>query len=207
MNTHRIGVAAAVLLALAIAAPASASDAGTWTFKIGAHNVNPKSGNGSLAGGTLDVDVDSNTRPTFGFGYWLSDTWQIDLLAAVPFTHDVSLNGVDAGEFKHLPPTLSLQYHFNPDGSVRPFVGLGLNYTVVYDEKSRGPIAGADLGLDNSLGLAAQVGVAFKLNDQWSIAGDVRWLDIDSDASVDGVDVGTVNVDPIGIGIFATYDF
>jgi outer membrane protein len=207
MNTRRIGVAAAILMALAVSAPVSASGAGTWVFKIGAHNVNPDSDNGSLAGGALDVEVDSNTRPTFGFGYWLSDTWQIDLLAAVPFNHDFSLNGADAGEFKHLPPTLSLQYHFNPGGTIRPFVGLGVNYTIVYDEESTGPIAGADLGLDNSLGLAAQIGVAFQLNEQWSLAGDVRWLDIDSDASVDGVDVGTVNVDPIGIGIFATYDF
>jgi outer membrane protein len=207
MNTRRIGVAAAILMALAVSAPVSASGAGTWVFKIGAHNVNPDSDNGSLAGGALDVEVDSNTRPTFGFGYWLSDTWQIDLLAAVPFNHDFSLNGADAGEFKHLPPTLSLQYHFNPGGTIRPFVGLGVNYTIVYDEESTGPIAGADLGLDNSFGLAAQVGLAFQLNEQWSLAGDVRWLDIDSDASVDGVDVGTVNVDPIGIGIFATYDF
>ena len=98
MNTRRIGVAAGILMALAVCGPVSASGAGTWVFKVGAHNVNPKSDNGSLAGGALDVEVGSNTRPTFGFGYWLTDTWQLDLLAAVPFNHDVSLNGADAGE-------------------------------------------------------------------------------------------------------------
>lgn len=207
MKTRHAALAVAVLLALGAAAPASAAGAGSWVFKVGAHNVNPKSDNGSLAGGALDVEVDSNTRPTFGFGYWLTDTWQLDLLAAVPFKHEFSLNGADAGEFKHLPPTLTLQYHFAPGADIRPFVGVGLNYTYVYDEEPSGPIAGTDLELDNSFGLSAQVGIAFRVNERWSIAGDLRWFDIDSDASVDGVDVGTVNVDPIGIGLLATYDF
>jgi len=51
------------------------------------------------------------------------------------------------------------------------------------------------------------LGVEFKIDANWSIAGDVRWFDIDSDASVDGADVGTVNVDPIGVGLFAIYRF
>jgi len=200
-------LAAAALLSLA-ASPAFADGApGTWEVYFGAHNVNPKSDNGSLANGALDVEVGSNTRPTFGFGYWISESLKLDLLAALPFNHDFSLNGARAGEFKHLPPTLLLQYHFNPDGEICPFVGVGLNYTAVYDEEPAGPIAGTDLALDNSFGLAAQLGVEFKIDANWSIAGDVRWFDIDSDASVDGADVGTVNVDPIGVGLFAIYRF
>jgi outer membrane protein len=206
MNKKPLALAAAALLSIAAAAPAAAAP-GDWEFYFGAHNVNPKSDNGSLANGALDVEVGSNTRPTFGFGYWLSDALKLDLLAALPFKHDVSLNGADAGEFKHLPPTLLLQYHFNPGGDICPFVGVGLNYTAVYDEEPAGPIAGTDLALDNSFGLAAQLGIEFKLNEQWSIAGDVRWFDIDSDASVNGDDVGTVNVDPIGVGVFAIYRF
>lgn len=207
MNKKPLALAAAALLSLA-SAPVFADGApGTWEVYFGAHNVNPKSDNGSLANGALDVEVGSNTRPTFGFGYWINESLKLDLLAALPFNHDFSLNGARAGEFKHLPPTLLLQYHFNPDGEICPFVGVGLNYTAVYDEEPAGPIAGTDLALDNSFGLAAQLGVEFKLNDQWSIAGDVRWFDIDSDASVNGADVGTVNVDPIGVGVFAIYRF
>ncbi len=206
MNKKPLALAAAALFSLTAALPAAAAQ-GDWEFYVGAHNVNPKSDNGSLANGALDVEVGSNTRPTFGFGYWIGESLKLDLLAALPFKHDFSLNGVKAGEFKHLPPTLLLQYHFNPAGDVNPFVGVGLNYTAVYDEDPTGPIAGTRLALDNSFGLAAQVGISFKVSDRWSVAGDVRWFDIDSDASVNGTDVGTVNVDPIGVGLFAIYRF
>lgn len=198
---------AAALLALAPLSSALAAGPGTWEFKFGAHHVNPKSDNGSLAAGALDVEVGSNTRPTFNIAYWVTDNIQVDLLAAVPFQHDVELNGAKAAEFKHLPPTLTLQYHFAPGESICPYIGAGLNYTFVYDEETTGPIAAADLELDNSFGLSAVAGVEFKLDDKWALGADVRWIDIDADAEVNGDDVGTVNVDPIAFGVFLVYEF
>lgn len=169
--------------------------------------MRPNSDNGRLAGGAFAVDVGGKIRPTFGFGYWLSDNIQLEVLAALPFEHDVRLNGANAATFKHLPPTVSLQYHFAPGASICPFVGLGLNYTVVFDEKTRGPLAGADLSLGNSSGLARQAGIEFKIDDRWAAAAEVRWFDIDSDARVNGADVGPVTVDPIAFGLCAIYKF
>ncbi len=188
------------------AATASAAGAGNWNLKFGLANVNPKSNNGTLAG-TLRADVDSNTKPTIGFGYWLTDNIQLDVLGAIPFEHDVSLNGGDAASLRHLPPTVSLQYHFAPNGAFCPFVGIGINYTMIYDEKTRGPLAGTKLTLDNSFGFAAQVGAEFKLNDQWALAADVRWIDIDTKAKVNGASVGTVNVDPMVVSAYLVYSF
>ncbi len=203
------GVAFAIMAAIGYATPAAAGNAGSWELKFGAHTVNPKSGNGVLRAGTtsFNVDVGNDVRPTFNVGYWFSDNWQLDILASLPFEHDVELNGGRAASFKHLPPTFTLQYHFNPEGSVDPFVGIGLNYTFVYDEEEVGPLAGTRLSLDDSFGLAAQIGLAFALNQNWSIAGDVRWFDIDADASLNGANLGTVNVDPLAFGIFAIYRF
>jgi outer membrane protein len=198
---------AAALIALAPIGDAVAAGAGNWDFKFGAHHVNPKSDNGSLAGGALDVEVGSNTRPTFNFAYWVTDNVQIDLLAAVPFQHDVDLNGASAAEFKHLPPTLTAQYHFTPGERICPYIGAGVNYTLVYDEDTEGPIAGTDLELDNSFGLSAVAGIEFELNDKWAVGADVRWFDIDADAEVDGDDVGEVNVDPFAFGVFLVYTF
>jgi outer membrane protein len=198
------------VLALAMGShSAIAGNDGRWELKFGAHTVNPKSDNGTLRAGTtaFNVDVGNDVRPTFNVGYWLTDNWQLDVLAALPFEHDVELNGGRAASFKHLPPTVTLQYHFNPEGGFDPFVGIGLNYTFVYDEEEVGPLAGTRLGLDNSFGLAAQIGAAVALNDNWSIAGDVRWFDIDSDAELNGASLGTVNVDPIAVGLFAIYRF
>src|SRR5690606_365004 len=100
------------LACVALASPALAQQAGDWTFSVGAHVVAPKSGNGSLAGGALDADVGDDWRPTITAEYFLTDRLGVEVLAALPFEHDIELNGVRAGSTKHLPPTVSLQYHF-----------------------------------------------------------------------------------------------
>lgn len=46
-----------------------------------------------------------------------------------------------------------------------------------------------------------------KINDKWMWGADVRWIDIDTDVSVDGAGVGTVNIDPIVYGVFVGYRF
>ena len=117
------------LLALALAAaafPAAAQSAGDWTVAVGAHNVDPKSDNGTLAAGTLPVSVDSNVRPTIAFEYFVRDNLGIEVLAALPFQHDIAIAGLGTvATTWHLPPTVSLQYHFNVGGAVSPLLGLG----------------------------------------------------------------------------------
>ena len=124
------------------------------------------------------------------------------MLAALPFKHEVKLNGADAGEVTHLPPTVSLQYHFSPDAKISPYLGAGLNFTWIYSEDSAGPIAGTELKLKNSWGLAAHAGVDFKMENDWFFGVDARWMDIDSDVSVNLAQVGTVNIDPIVYGFY-----
>jgi outer membrane protein len=191
----------AAVLVLAVA-PFAHADDGAWRFTVGAHNVDPKSDNGSLAAGALDVEVGDNWRPSVTLEYFLNDHLGIEVLAALPFKHEVKLNGADAGEIKHLPPTVSLQYHFAPDAKISPYVGAGVNFTWIYSEDSAGPIAGTELKLKNSWGLAAHAGVDFKLENDWFVGVDARWMDIDSDVSVDTVQVGTVEVDPLVYGFY-----
>ncbi len=192
----------ATALLFVLAAPFAQASDGDWRVTVGAHNVDPKSDNGSLAGGALDVEVGNNWRPSFTAEYFLNDNLGIEVLAALPFKHDVKLNGADAGEVTHLPPTVSLQYHFNPDAKISPYVGAGLNFTWIYSEDSAGPIAGTELKLKNSWGLAAHAGVDFKMDNDWFFGVDARWMDIDSDVSVNLAQVGTVNIDPIVYGFY-----
>lgn len=197
------------LCALLIAAlvPAAQAHAEDWTFKVGLHQVDPRSDNGDLAGGTLATEVSGDWRPTFQLEYFFTPNWGVELLAATPFQHDVRLNGAKAAEVSHLPPTLSLQYHFNPGSSVSPFIGIGLNYTAFFDVKETGPLAGTQLTLDKSWGAAAHAGIDFAINDRWLISADVRWLDIDTEARVNGAKVGTVNIDPLAYGVAVGYRF
>ena len=206
MKFRSSAIALALVLAGA-ATPALAQSAGTWTVGIGAHQVNPKSDNGTLAGGTLAVEVESNVRPTITGEYFIKDNLGIEVLASLPFQHDIAIDGLGTvGETKHLPPTVSLQYHFG-EGKVKPFVGAGVNYTRFFSEETSGALEGADLELDASWGLAAHAGVDFKVGENGAIRIDARWIDIDTDVRVDGQDLGTVNIDPLVYGAAYVFSF
>lgn len=206
-SLRRFAPLAAALVLGGLAAPAFAQQAGEWTFGVGAHQVNPKSDNGSLVGGTLDVEVGSNVRPTITAEYFVRDNLGIEVLAAWPFEHDISISGVgQVGSTKHLPPTVSLQYHFG-EGTVKPFVGLGINYTLFMSEDTEGALAGADLELDDSFGLAAHAGIDFKVGEKGAIRIDARWIDIDTDVKLNGTDIGTVTIDPLVYGAAYVFQF
>lgn len=192
----------ALCAGLALAAGASAQEKGSWYLDFGAHVVDPKSDNGSVAGGALDVTVGDSLRPTVMVEYFVGRNWGVEVLASWPFQHDVEVNGVEAATVEHLPPTVSLQYHFNGGGAVSPYLGVGVNYTLFFSEETRGPLRGADLELDASFGLAAHAGIDFRLNENWSLGVDARWIDIDSDVSVEGAEIGTVEIDPIAYGAY-----
>ena len=88
-----------------------------------------------------------------------------------------------------------------------PFVGVGLNFTRFFNVNERGPLTGTDLTLGNSWGFAAHGGLDWRINEQWLAGVDLRWIDIDTTARVNGVKVGTVNVDPLVYGAYVGYRF
>lgn len=190
------------LLALAVCGLATAgAQAGDWLFRAGAHNVAPKSNNHSV------VNVDDATSLTVSATYFVSPHFAVEVLGAVPFKHDINLNanGAKVAETTHLPPTVTLQYHFAPDAArFRPYVGAGLNYTLFYSEKTQGALAGSKLELDNSFGGAVEAGMDIALNADWAVNLNVRWFDIDTDARLGTTNLGTVNIDPMAYGIMVT---
>jgi len=200
MKSRTTLIALAALLG-GFSAPALAQSAGDWTIGLGAHQVDPKSGNGSLVDGTLDLSVEADARPTITAEYFIRDNLGIEVLAALPFEHDISIDGLGTvGSTRHLPPVVSLQYHFGSD-RVRPFVGAGVNYTHFFEEQASGALAGSRLELDGSWGLAAHAGIDFKVGGNGAIRLDARWIDIDSDVELNGAPIGTANIDPMVYGL------
>lgn len=185
--------------------PAIAYEEGTWIIRGGLTNVSPDDSSSNVFVGTADqgvgVNVDSNTQIGLNLVYFVSRNIAIEVLAATPFSHDIGLNTVGAlGNTKHLPPTVSVNYHFaDPSSSFQPYVGAGVNYTVFFDEEFTSANANAgfsDLDLDDSIGLSLQVGFDYALNDKWLINGSARWIDIDTDATFDlNGTAGSVSVD------------
>ena len=228
----------AAILGVALAGPAVAHEAGQWILRAGVGSVMPKDDNLRLPEITLDqltlnstVQVDDGTSLTLTGTYMFTENWAFDILAAWPFKHDVDLSGtisdgvttesgtVPFGEVEHLPPTFSVQYHFLPDAQFQPFVGLGLNYTTFQSEDLEQDVIDAgivDYSLDDSFGVAVQLGADWMINDSWMINFDVRWINIEADLEAtvdDGVNprataaLGTVEIDPWVLAINVGYGF
>jgi len=183
-----------------VAAPALAQSQGDFTLGLGVGWIEPDSASNTAAG---RVGADGALSPTVTVEYFVADNLGIELLASWPFEHDISVNGAEVAKTKHLPPTLSLQYHFTNKSGITPFVGAGINYTYFFDEK----INGARLSLDDSWGLALHAGVDVAMNEKSAFRFDVRYIDIETDAKVNGAPIGTVKIDPWVINAAYVFKF
>lgn len=161
----------------------------------------------SINFGADAVSVNDKLIPEIDVGYAFTDTLSAELVLTIPQTQEVSLAGVGKlGTFKHLPPTLLMQYRAFPGGSFRPYVGVGVNYTLIWSDKL--VVANVPLGLEsNSIGLAAQFGADWKLDDHWSFNVDVKRAAIRSDVFAGGARLTTAKLDPWLYAVGLRYDF
>lgn len=204
-NVKRTLLAAGIAL---LSMTAHAHKQGDWILRAGAAVVEPDESSDALdtqAAGTLagtGVGVDPGSALGITVAYMLTDRIGIELLAATPFKHDITVQGVaglsDLGSVEHLPPTLSVQYYFLPGSAIRPYIGVGVNYTTFFSEELSSSVESAlgasNLDLDDSVGLAAQFGVDWQLGDRWLLNAAVWRIDIGTTATLDSA-LGQVEVD------------
>jgi outer membrane protein len=207
---------------------ALANQAGDILVRGGLTMVTPDSGKSPvLLGGSdangMSLSVDDNTQLGLNVVYFFDSNWAVELLAATPFTHDVTIHdpkgtlGVDGAklaEVTHLPPTLSALYYFDTGTAFKPYVGVGLIYTIFFDEEFEAAptaLGLTNLELDGSFGYSVQVGADYHINDKWHVNASARYIDINSDVTFDvgGASVGSasVDVDPMVYSIMLGYKF
>ncbi len=189
--------------------PAAAAQ-GDWLIRLRGISVDPSSSSGPVSTDGTDiagsgVTVDDDIQPELDITYMVADNWGLELILASS-AHDVFGSGSLASvgkilDARTLPPALLLQYHFAPDGKVRPYLGLGVNYTLFFSEdvtSSFETVAGGSSGadLDNSFGLAAQVGLDVALSGDWFLNFDIKYVDMSTDATITTPGpLGTLRVD------------
>ncbi len=196
--------------------PGLAAESGNWIVRGRAIHVTPNDRSSevtTLAGS--GVGVGDDTTAELDITYMLRPNWGLELILGTTH-HDLTGKGTIAnlnkiGDTALLPPTLTLQYHFAPQAKVRPYAGIGVNYSKFYNEKSTNSLDTAlggptSIDLDDSWGLAAQAGVDLGLKNDWFVNFDLKYVNIETQGTlVTGATTRTVDVDInpwiFGIGI------
>jgi outer membrane protein len=220
-DTGRLAALGLVLACAGAAQSAAAYEAGDLLIRGRVIAVDPREDSGTVKSNGVaipgsGVGLDSDVTPELDFTYMLTPNWGLELILASS-EHDVSGTGSLAGlgklfDARTLPPTLTVQYHFNTNGTVRPYAGIGVNYTLFFNEDATSGFKAAGDGkasveLDDSWGLAANVGVDYAINKDWFVNADVKYIDMDTTATIKTNALGRlkvdVDIDPwvYGIGI------
>lgn len=206
MKKSVLAIALCSLAALSSQAYAQQTQEGSWLVRVRAVNLDPANKSDPIGGvGAPDrLTINSKVIPELDISYFFTPNWATELVLTYPQNQKVSLDGTQIGTFKHLPPTLTLQYHFTPEKTISPYVGAGINYTRI---SSVDLLNGAATLEKSSVGLALQAGVDFKIDKNWSINLDVKKVQIRSDVNTAAGQLSAVKVDPWLVGVGVGYRF
>ena len=207
----------AAIAAFALTAPAYAEDGlskGDWLVRLRGILVAPTGSSGTIQPmfPTSTVDIDTRFVPELDFTYMFTNNIGAELILATDKHHAQGASGPLAGQpllsTWVLPPTLSLQYHFMPSSSVRPYVGAGINYTIFYSESASSFVNSAlgqtDVSMSSSFGWAVQAGMDIDISRKFFLNFDIKYVDMSSTATLTtGAIVNTVhvNINPVIAGV------
>ena len=193
MSTPKSAALAIAIGAVFTTGSALAYEAGDIIARAGWAHVAPDTDSDEFSnfpGAKAEVDDTDSLGLTFS--YLFTDNIGVGVLAAYPFETDIEGDGTisaveKVGDTKFLPPTVTLQYHFNTGSNFHPYIGAGINYTYFWDEDtSDAPFNGSDLDLDNSWGFAGEAGLDYTFKNDYLVSAQVWYIDIETTADSSG---------------------
>jgi outer membrane protein len=154
----------------------------------------------------LGLNVNNKTIPEIDISYFINKNVAVELILTVPQKQTVNSTalGTDIGTFKHLPPVITLQYHFDNFADFKPYVGAGLNYTQITHVNLLD--GGATIN-SHSWGGALQAGIDFPIDKNLSFNIDIKKLSLKTDVFVGGANRGVLKLDPTLIGVGLGYRY
>lgn len=178
MMKHSLFVAS-TMLACAAAAPAKAQDAGDIQIKAFVTGVLPDGKITEVTTDAIGLPVGSQTRatdsivPTVAIEYFVSPNLSLETICCVT-PHDVRGAGALAGaelvdDAVILPASLSAKYHFATGAGIKPYLGAGATYFLIFDEGvgvDAAALGATDVDLSDEFGFLLQGGVDITLNDR-----------------------------------------
>lgn len=189
----------------AIAFNTARADDGNWEVRLRGVYLDPANKSDAIpAIGVPEnaIHINSKTLPDLDLEYYFVPNWSAELVLTYPQKQTVSVSGTDIGTFKHLPPVLTAKYDFLPGKDFQPYVGVGVNLTIINDVNLNVPHVGALKLNSTSIGPAAQAGFDYKIAQHWYVNADFKWVKLQSGLYLaGGPQVSTLHIDPLLFGL------
>jgi outer membrane protein len=218
---------AATLMACSLGQTAKADDTQSpWQVRVRALAVLPASsgstvnvqGVPALSSPNSGLSIGNSIVPELDISYYFTPNVAAELILGVTphnITGTGALANLNIGRAWLLPPTLLAQYHFTDFGAFKPYIGIGVNYTIFFSQSTgytpTNGLGVTNLSINNTVGGAFQVGFDYMFDKHWGVNFDVKkyLLRPTYNATVNNTIpvTGTAAIDPWIIGAGVTYRF
>jgi outer membrane protein len=210
MKTATVRPLAAMLLslgaALCKAAPAPADTSADNEIRLGLYavffNASAQNISGPYAPDNLNGTVKNVQTPYLAYVRTLSAHFVAELAFGIPpntkiygkgpaYLGSVPYDGQELSSAKWVSPTLLFNYRFlDASYALRPYVGVGINYTGFIDRDSTAAANAAfggptRLSLSRSLGPAATAGLSLRVASNWALYASYSYARVRTDLSAD----------------------
>ena len=197
-----------VLLAAASPAAAQGDDDTKWFARAGVTRLRLADKIQLTAGGApvpgADIHTPTHYTPTVQLGHYFAKNFAVALTVGVP--PHINIYGRQTlqpfgklAETTYGPAVLTAQYHPLRSGPVRPYIGVGAAYMIVFSAKDG---AFQNVHIDNDLSPAIEGGTDIMFSRRVGLFLDVKkaWLRTTATGTFGGAPVvGKVKLDPLAL--------
>ena len=211
MRIKSLVVAMAAVASLApIAAQAQAAEENPWMVRVRAVDILWQNGQ-SGAASDLNVKAKNQWIPEFDVSYFFTKNIAAELVLTWPQQVNITAGAgsTNIGKITALPPSLLAQYHFTDLGAIKPYVGVGVNYTIFGNRQNFPALGNAVQVEPSSFGVVGQIGADYMFDKNWGVNIDVKYATIATNLQLvaGGANIGKLTLNPWMPAVGVTYKF
>ncbi|BDT77393.1 outer membrane protein [Polynucleobacter yangtzensis] len=210
MRIKSLVAAMAAVASLAPIAAQAQAEENPWMVRVRAVDLLFQNGQTSTVA-DLNVKAKNQVIPEFDVSYFFTKNIAAELVLTWPQQVNITAGpgNTNIGKVSALPPSLLAQYHFTDLGAFKPYVGLGVNYTI-FGNRANFPGLNNSVQVDqNSVGVVGQIGADYMFDKNWGLNVDVKYATMSTNVTTvqGGTNLGKLTLNPWMPAVGVTYKF